>query len=145
MSLIKHFIFTSPAQHVARTFCVVPFTDDHNYTFHSFHWHSSPTYYSTINQTSIDVLLTRDFTCADSSNSSFGPVPDSTSPTRTPSVYNVPNGSSLHLVFRVRSDMQSLVTTLTGWTVTRDVEASDAIDRVKGRRADDEIFVKVPN
>ena len=64
---------------------------------------------------------------------------------KTPSDYNVPKESTLHLVFRVRSDIQSLVTTLTGRTVTRDVEASDATDRVKDRRADDEIFVKVPD
>ena len=125
--------------------CVVPFTDDHNYTFHSFPLalQSRPTTRPST-RPPLTFSSRGDFTCADSSNSSFGPVPDSTSPTRTPSVYNVPNGSSLHLVFRVRSDMQSLVTTLTGRTVTRVVEASDATDRVKDIRADDEIFVKVP-
>ena len=47
--------------------------------------------------------------------------------------------STLHLVLSLRDDTQ-----LTGRrTVTLDVEASDTMDKVKDRRADHEISVKV--
>ena len=42
--------------------------------------------------------------------------------------------STLHLVLRLRGGMQIFVKTLTGKTITLDVEASDSIDNVKVRR-----------
>ena len=46
------------AQHVARALVVVSFTLEHYLTFHM---HAYPTFYSTVNQTFIDVIFTRGF------------------------------------------------------------------------------------
>merc|ERR1712118_634045 len=42
----------------------------------------------------------------------------------------------LHLVLRLRGGMQIFVKTLTGKTITLDVESSDTIDNVKGKIQD---------
>ena len=47
--------------------------------------------------------------------------------------YNIQKESTLHLVLRLRGGMQIFVKTLTGKTITLDVEASDTIDNVKVR------------
>ena len=47
------------AQHVVRAFLVVSCTDEHYFTVHSFHLHSSPTFNKTTNHTSIEVIFTR--------------------------------------------------------------------------------------
>ena len=52
---------------------------------------------------------------------------------RTLSHYNIQNESTLHLVLRLRPGMQIFVKTLTGKTITLEVEASDTIDSVKSK------------
>merc|ERR1712118_299949 len=47
--------------------------------------------------------------------------------------YNSQKESTLHLVLRLRGGMQIFVKTLTGKTITLDVEASDTIDNVKAK------------
>ena len=68
------------AQQVARAFVDVSFTIKHHFTFHSFHLHSYPTFYSTANQTFIAVIFTWGFSLLRSIECVFDLVPDSTSP-----------------------------------------------------------------
>ena len=52
--------------------------------------------------------------------------------------YNVPKEATLHLVLSLRSGMQIFVKTLTGKTITLEVESSDTIEKVKTKIQDEE-------
>jgi ubiquitin C len=52
---------------------------------------------------------------------------------RTMGDYNITKDSTLHLVLRLRGGMQIFVKTLTGKTITLEVESADTIETIKSK------------
>jgi ubiquitin C len=59
--------------------------------------------------------------------------------------YNIQKESTLHFILRLRGRMQIFVNTVTGKTITMDVESSDSIDNVKFYIQEKEGYSTRPN